>query len=217
VARLLFGVSFGRLGADDYYFDITTFMLLRQALRVVNPGTRVVDLGTGTQAVIGLALWKKIGCPVIAVDVNPAIVELAQSNVARNSAPVAVRESSFFDGVPDVFDLVVFNPPYISTDEGESQGLPAARRTQWDGGASGTQVVEEFLSACAARGHSFRILLGVNSMHVGRDRIVRIIESHARITVIECHRSWLLPVVIYECTVTGNSPSAGPRFPTPAW
>ncbi len=89
LAERLFGVRLRPAGIDDHYFDVTTWLLVRRALREIEPGTLLVDLDTGSQAIIGLALWKATGCSVTAVDVDPELVELAQASIDHNEAPSA--------------------------------------------------------------------------------------------------------------------------------
>ena len=50
LARALFGVRCATPGPDDHLFDVTTIVLVRRARQLVGADTRVVDLGTGSQA-----------------------------------------------------------------------------------------------------------------------------------------------------------------------
>lgn len=77
----------------------------------------LLDLGTGTGA-IALALgsekpqWKILGC-----DIEMPAVELANANRQRvlpDSKNVSFIQSDWFGGIkPQLFDLIVSNPPYI--------------------------------------------------------------------------------------------------------
>lgn len=79
---------------------------------------RVIDLGTGTGA-IALALAKENPkWQVEAVDLIPQAVSLAQKNAVANELQrVTIYQSSWFDQVEGVFDLIVSNPPYIDPDD----------------------------------------------------------------------------------------------------
>ena len=76
---------------------------------------RVLDLGTGTGAVALALASERPAWEVMATDVVPAAVALAESNRARLALTnVQVQHSDWFadlQGAP--FDLIVSNPPYI--------------------------------------------------------------------------------------------------------
>ena len=66
-----------------------TETLVEEALKVVRPGMRVLDLCTGS------------GCVIVSI----------------NDVPVLFEHSDLFDHVTGTFDVIVSNPPYICTDE----------------------------------------------------------------------------------------------------
>ena len=180
-----------------YYFDITTLPLVNAASRYVNAGTRVLDLGTGAAAVIGLALWRRHGCRVVAADANASLVAAARENVAFNGAPIDVVQSSFFSGVRDDVDLVTFNPPYVTTAHGAARGLDETYRIQWDGGPQGTSVISAFLDEVGRYPLRPLVLMGVNRWHATPDRIDALFRTHSRLEIIEIDRHPYLPVNIY--------------------
>lgn len=86
---------------------------------------RVLDLGTGTGAIALALASERPGWQVLAVDLAPAAVALAERNRARlGCRNVTVQQSDWFDAVTatDV-DVIVSNPPYIdATDPHLLQG-----------------------------------------------------------------------------------------------
>ena len=90
IAKLLFKIDFNSVQKGAYYFDLTTFVLTRLLLKEIHKDNRVLDMGTGVSAIIGLFLWKHCGCHVISCDVNPEIVKLAQENIQFNNSPIDV-------------------------------------------------------------------------------------------------------------------------------
>ena len=197
VARAVFGVKFRPLQGDETCFDVTTPVLVAEALRRLQRSMRVLDLGTGTMAVVGLSLWHKLGCEVTAADINPESVRLARQNVARNHAPIRVFESRFFDAVRSDFDAVVFNPPYVPTAVGIRRGLSARLRQQWDGGRNGVAVVEGLLRALESDHRNPLVIMGVNRTHTPESRIASVLAAHTDIALDEVRRHPLLPVDIY--------------------
>lgn len=81
--------------------------------------TRVLDLGTGSGAILVtlLAEWK--AARGLGTDASPAALEVAARNAARLgvAARAEFRAGDWLDPVTGRFDLVVCNPPYISAPE----------------------------------------------------------------------------------------------------
>src|SRR4051812_6154244 len=84
VARWLFRIDFRPLDPGARYFDVTTPVLVSAAARALGPGKRLLDMGTGAYAVIGLALWRRTGCDVVSTDIRPDVVAGAQANIEAN-------------------------------------------------------------------------------------------------------------------------------------
>lgn len=170
VARLVLGVRPVKLGKDEHYFDATTLALLREVKARLPKGGLLLDMGTGSACAIGLGIWKT-GRLVVSCDVNPEVAERARESIAAAGAHVAVVVSDLFENVEGQFDLVAFNPPYVRSADGESRSLPESTRSQWDGGESGTDVIERFLVAFEEWGGAPSALLGVNRRHVPREKV----------------------------------------------
>ena len=83
------------------------------------PFNRVLDLGTGSGAIIISLLAERPQARGVAVDISPAALAVARENAARLglSERVEFILSDWFAGVTGVFDLIVSNPPYIAAVE----------------------------------------------------------------------------------------------------
>lgn len=74
-------------------------------------GRRVLDMGCGT-GLIGLLL-ARAGAFVVATDINPAAIDNARLNAARNGLDLAVAAMDQTGGFRlDAFDLILITPPY---------------------------------------------------------------------------------------------------------
>lgn len=95
------------------------------------PFSRVLDLGTGSGAIVLSLLAERTQATGLGVDVSQAAIEVARVNAAALgvSARVEMRVSDWFASVDGVFDLIVSNPPYIGEDE--MQGLAPETR-DWE-------------------------------------------------------------------------------------
>ncbi|MFW6190960.1 MAG: peptide chain release factor N(5)-glutamine methyltransferase [Candidatus Bipolaricaulota bacterium] len=114
-------------------------------------GLKVLDLGTGSGA-IAIALTRFLVSPdVLGVDKSPEALKLARENARRNDlgGQVEFRESDWFSEVSGRFDLIVSNPPYISSSELaelKEEVKDHEPREALDGGGDGLREVEKILS-----------------------------------------------------------------------
>jgi release factor glutamine methyltransferase len=88
----------------------TSDLLGGAVLDEVRPGDRVLDMGTGSG--VNAILAASVAADVVGVDVNPAAVEAATANAARNGVRATFCVSDVFSAVEGTFDLVVIDPPF---------------------------------------------------------------------------------------------------------
>lgn len=84
-----------------------------------NPKSEIMDVGTGS-GVIALCLAAGFpGAQILAVDISNDALALAQENAARLNLAERVRflKSNLLENVEGVFDVIVANLPYVSTQE----------------------------------------------------------------------------------------------------
>lgn len=126
-----------------------TEILVEEAVRLAAlfPKVRILDLGTGSGCILLSVLGENRQYSGIGVDISPAALDIAAKNASRLgvSGQVEFREGSWFDdefsaSLPQDFDLIVSNPPYIPSSD--IQGLEADVReydplSALDGGADG--------------------------------------------------------------------------------
>ena len=104
-------------------------------------GSRALDLGTGSG--VGAVFAARRGHRVTAVDLNPEAVRCARLNALlhRLEDRIEAREGDLFEPVAgEVFDLVLFNPPFF-------RGEP---RSRLDLAWRGTDVLERFAAGLPA-------------------------------------------------------------------
>lgn len=89
------------------------------AAALSEPFDRVLDLGTGSGAIVASLLAERPDATAVATDISDRALAVAADN-ARNlgvSDRLDVLRADWFDGVMGQFDLIVSNPPYIALDE----------------------------------------------------------------------------------------------------
>jgi release factor glutamine methyltransferase len=95
------------------------------------PAARVLDLGTGSGAILVTLLAEWPEARGVGTDVDAAALAVAAENAVRHGVAgrAAFRVADWLEGVEGRFDLVVANPPYIPA--GEVAGLAADVR-DWE-------------------------------------------------------------------------------------
>lgn len=83
------------------------------------PPARILDLGTGSGALLLAALSEWPQATGLGIDASPAALAVAQANAQRTglSDRAAFRLGNWGEGLAERFDLILCNPPYIADDE----------------------------------------------------------------------------------------------------
>ena len=120
---------------EVYTPEEDTFLLLNSALAEAKSEDRVLEVGCGS-GVISRELALMVESQ-LATDINPHAVR------ATKAKGIDTVRADLFQGIRGKFDLILFNPPYLPTDEAE-------RSDQWinyalDGGESGRETIDRFL------------------------------------------------------------------------
>jgi len=112
----------------DVYPPSDDSILLIESLNI-RRGEKILEIGCGSGIVsIHCALN---GADVTCGDINTKAVELTRRNATTNNVSLNVTETDLYSNVPDVFDTIIFNLPYLPVDDdGE---LAKA----WSGGPDG--------------------------------------------------------------------------------
>jgi release factor glutamine methyltransferase len=104
----------------------------------------VLDMGTGC-GILGILAAKKASA-VLGVDLNPYAVSCAISNAKLNHVRNKMEfvQGDLFDsiGKNSVFDLILFNAPYVPTDDKEFDSWLSR---SWAGGPDGRKVLDRFI------------------------------------------------------------------------
>lgn len=122
-----------------------TEILVEKALSL-NPKGRVLDVGTGSGAII-LALKKHLGDQIeaFACDIDMDALEVAEENCQALNLDVTYFESDFLNCVPNEkkYSMIVSNPPYIHPDDPHlrESSLPFEPRKALESGYDGLEAI----------------------------------------------------------------------------
>jgi len=80
---------------------------------------RILDIGTGSGAIALALAYEIAGAKVVATDISPAALNLAQKNAATLGLQdkIDFKLGNLFEPVDGLFDIIVSNPPYIAAKE----------------------------------------------------------------------------------------------------
>lgn len=115
--REFYGLAF-RLNEATLEPRPDTELLVDLALGFLPAGGRVLDLGTGSGCIPIAILANQPAATAVAVDLSARALEAAQENAALHgmSERIALQQGDWFEPLSsERFDLIVSNPPYITS------------------------------------------------------------------------------------------------------
>lgn len=97
-----------------------TEILVEQVLKAEKKfkNATILDVGTGSGA-IAVSIAKNCNATVTAVDISKSALIVAENNAKKNDVKIEFLHSNLFENLKRKrkFDIIVSNPPYISTDD----------------------------------------------------------------------------------------------------
>ena len=157
--------------------------LVENALKVINKDSKVLDMCTGSGA-IAIAVNKKAGCTVDAVDVSGGAIEVATENAKLNQATVNFIKSDMFENVTDKYDVIISNPPYVKTSDMAKleKELSFEPTIAFNGGEDGLK----FYRKLSEKAPEYLNENGVLIMECGFDQKDAIIDLLTGFSSVEC-------------------------------
>lgn len=94
-----------------------TETLVEEALKVAEPGMKVLDMCTGSGCIIISILHHGKELEGYASDISRHAINVAKENAKLNQVAVSFETGDLFDHIKGKYDIIVSNPPYIRTEE----------------------------------------------------------------------------------------------------
>ena len=128
---------------DNVYIPAEDSYLLADNLEI-KEGQSVLEIGTGSGIVAMYA--SRLTDKITVTDINFDACELARKNFEANKIEnIEILFGNLFEPVKNrKFDVILFNTPYLPTEEGEV--LDDTLNYAFDGGLNGRKVIDLFLN-----------------------------------------------------------------------
>ena len=133
-----------------------SFLLADAALSEVRDRDRVLEVGCGS-GIISAVIKANTKASVVGIDINPFAARCSKEN------GIEVIRGDLLGCIKGKFDIIIFNPPYLPTNEME-------RTKDWinaalDGGYDGRSIIKRFLNEAGnCLSNNGKILLLISSM-----------------------------------------------------
>jgi release factor glutamine methyltransferase len=112
----------------------------------ISKGDFVLDMGTGT-GILAMQAVILGASKVVAIDINPFASRCAMKNVLSKGfgTKISILTGDLFSllRATSVFDIILFNPPYLRT--AESEYTSGWLEKSWAGGRNGRVVIDRFI------------------------------------------------------------------------
>ena len=127
---------------DNVYVPAEDSYMLAENLEI-KKGQSVLEIGTGSGVVAMYA--SRLTDKITVTDINFDACELARKNFEENNIEnIEILFGNLFEPVKNrKFDVILFNTPYLPTEEGEV--LEDTINYAFDGGLNGRKVIDLFL------------------------------------------------------------------------
>ena len=112
-----------------------SFLMIDAIGHIPLNGRSVLDMGTGS-GILGLYCALH-GAKVTASDIDQAAIDQVGRAAEALGVQIDLRLSDLFCDIPNRFELILFNPPYLPSVDVNDRSV--------DGGPAGTRLVDRFL------------------------------------------------------------------------
>ena len=99
---------------------LDTEVLIEEALKRIKPGSRILDMCTGSGCIILSLLHYAKECTGTAVDLSEKALAVARKNAKNLEKECTFIHSDLFENIQGKYDVIISNPPYIATKEIEA-------------------------------------------------------------------------------------------------
>jgi hypothetical protein len=183
-ARSVFGLDIDPLLDPDPKgqgaWDSTTPVSVITMFRFINPTNAVLIIGPGPFATEACVLSREKKMPVTALEVYPPYIASGKATAKANNADIKFIHSDIFqpfsdgDKLPEKVDFIMWNPPYVPSDEVRNKGLFAFSS---DGGPTGRELMQRALRELPEKYRQAKLIFVVNTKRQSEEIIISMIKQ----------------------------------------
>jgi release factor glutamine methyltransferase len=152
-----------KLAAEEGVFVPSPHGLFYASVVHIEPGERVIDIGTGS-GILAIAAAKR-GAEVVATDIDARAVAAAAQNAQRNDVRIETHLGPLFAGASGSFDVILANLPNDIVAPAHLAKLQPDDARTFAGGESGNKSLLALLDVAPWHMHSTsRLYLGVHAV-----------------------------------------------------
>lgn len=146
-----------------------TETLVEEALKICQPGMKVLDLGTGSGCIVISLMKNAHGMTATGSDISKQALLVAKENARLHEVEIDWVRSNLYENISGRFDLIVSNPPYIAQAD-ILELMPEVRDFEpvgaLDGGADGLDFYRQII----AKGKDYLNKDGYLYLEIGYDQ-----------------------------------------------
>ncbi len=159
-----------------------TELMVEKALELIpdDRQSKCLDVGTGSGCIAISILKNTVHLRCVATDISSKALKVAKINARLHGVEERLNfvQSDVMSGVKGKFDLIISNPPYVTSSELE--GLPAEVKFEpiiaLDGGEDGLKVIKKLVRQAASHLKDGGYLLFEISPMI-KDRVAQLMEN----------------------------------------
>jgi len=121
-----------------------TEILVERVLAFADEKTKIIDIGCGCGNV-AIVIAKLANAEVWAVDIDERALKITKENAKKHGVKVKIVKSNVFDAVFEKFDIIVSNPPYVSTKEELEKSVLMQNSASLFAGSEGLDVIKKIV------------------------------------------------------------------------
>ena len=136
------GLNFDISNHNVYPPKPASLLLAETAIKNVKSGEKMLDVCTGC-GIVAIAAAKFVpNIYVVASDINPESIKVAQDNASRNKVMIKTRLGDLFEPFDDAsFDVITMHPPAIPYSQKNNFSMPEGIYLATNGGKDGSEII----------------------------------------------------------------------------